>query len=156
MCYAGFMPYAPLIHQRRSIRLRHWDYGCTSAYFVTLVTADRICWFKQSAFYACVAQTWIGLPGQFAGLELDAFVIMPNHVHFIVALDPSVNQSANEAVYVGQLYNPNDKRPTLGQVVRHFKGLITRQIRLEGGKGFAWQRGYYEEIIRSERALNAV
>ena len=46
--------------------------------------------------------------------------------------------------------------PTLGQVVRAFKAVVTHDVRRAGVPGFAWQRGYYEHIIEDEAALHAV
>ncbi len=56
---------------------------------------------------------------------------------------------------VGEAFRVDKERPTLGQVVRYFKAMVTRRVR-QAGYAFAWQRNYFEHIIRSERALRAV
>ncbi|HEY6007040.1 MAG TPA: hypothetical protein VIU40_01860, partial [Geobacteraceae bacterium] len=84
------MTYNPDIHQRRSIRLRHFDYASAGAYFVTICAQERECLFGEAVDGVMVANdagrmvesVWYGLTERFSGIELDAFVIMPNHVHF--------------------------------------------------------------------------
>ncbi|WAL60896.1 hypothetical protein [Thermocoleostomius sinensis] len=41
------MPYNPKIHHRRSIRLQGYDYSSAGAYFITICTRDRFCWFRE-------------------------------------------------------------------------------------------------------------
>ncbi|GAB4401277.1 MAG: transposase [Anaerolineales bacterium] len=90
------MGFDPDIHHRRSIRLRHWDYASAGAYFVTICVADRACVFgtvedgqmRPNELGDLVAEYWRGLPRHFPTIGLNAFVVMPNHVHFIVWLNP--------------------------------------------------------------------
>lgn len=88
------MPYDPDRHHRRSIRLKGYDYALPGAYFVTLCTKDRTCFFGDvvdglmrpgpigAAAHAC----WVDLPHHFPQGVLDAFVVMPNHVHGILGI----------------------------------------------------------------------
>ena len=79
---------------RRSPRLKDWDYSKPGAYFVTVVTKDRQCLFGQiehgqmtlNDVGNIIAQTWEWLQDQYPHVELDAFVVMPNHIHGIVVL----------------------------------------------------------------------
>ncbi len=81
-------------HHRRSIRLKGYDYAAAGAYFVTVCTKGRACLFGEivngdmqlNEFGKIVMATWADLPAHYAGVELDAFVVMPNHVHGIVVL----------------------------------------------------------------------
>ncbi len=173
--------YDPDKHHRRSIRLKGYDYAQAGAYFVTIVTRERECWFKWPRFHAIVEREWYNLPNRFPTVRLDEFVIMPNHVHFVIWLNPPMESHAIGMQPVGAQFNcaqsgtqsdwaPADadanpigrpftvdrERPTLGQLVRAFKAVITRRIRQAGGEGFAWQRNYYERIIRNERELHAI
>ena len=80
--------------QRRSARLKDWDYSKPGAYFVTVVTKDRQCLFGQiehdqmllNHLGNIVAQAWEWLQDQYPYVDLDAFVVMPNHIHGIVLL----------------------------------------------------------------------
>jgi REP element-mobilizing transposase RayT len=86
--------YDPNKDHRHSIRLRDYDYAQTGAYFVTICTRDRRCLFGEvsdgeipSNDIGHVVQTvWEGLPSRFPLVELDQFVVMPNHVHGIIVL----------------------------------------------------------------------
>ncbi len=88
------MKYDPQKHHRCSIRLRGFDYALTGAYFVTIVTLGRESLLGEivngemrlnangEIVYAC----WDDLPSHYANVELDKFVVMPNHVHGIIVL----------------------------------------------------------------------
>ena len=88
------MTYNPDIHHRHSIRLREYDYSATGAYFITICTQDRTCRFGEICEGAIVLNdaglmvesAWNALPERYPGVELDAFVVMPNHFHGIIVL----------------------------------------------------------------------
>ena len=129
--------YDPQKHHRRSIRLKGYDYSQPGAYFVTLVTHQKGCWFERLEFRAVVEREWRGLLDRFPTIRLDEFVIMPNHIHFIIWLnlsDVPVGAQLNCApTAVGQSFTVDPERPTLGQAVRAFKAVVTRRIRQTGG-----------------------
>ena len=85
---------APPKRQRRSIRLPSFDYSSPGAYFVTVCTKNRLCMFgevtggevKLSPFGHIVMRCWHDLANHYAHVELDAFVVMPNHIHEIIVL----------------------------------------------------------------------
>lgn len=86
------MIFDPAIHHRRSIRLRGYDYSQAGAYFVTICTQDRTCLFGEPLDGEMrlneagkMIERWsIELENKFPDIQCDAFVCMPNHVHFIV------------------------------------------------------------------------
>ncbi|HOG45735.1 MAG TPA: hypothetical protein PLJ35_08885 [Anaerolineae bacterium] len=79
---------------RRSIRLSGYDYAQAGAYFITICTYQRECFLGQvhdgslrlSPCGELVDECWRGLPLHFAHVELDAHVIMPNHIHGIILI----------------------------------------------------------------------
>lgn len=81
-------------YRRRSIRLPGYDYSQAGAYFVTVVTQDRVCLFGNMVNGAVqlneagkIAQgVWDDIPHHYADVALDAFVAMPNHVHGIILI----------------------------------------------------------------------
>src|SRR3954470_15825883 len=88
-------------HHRRSIRLREHGYSRAGAYYVTICVYERECvlgeigdaqLFHSEAGIA-VRQVWESLPLRFPGITLDAFVVMPNHVHGLVVFGDSVTSS---------------------------------------------------------------
>ena len=95
------MPYNPNIHHRRSIRLKGYDYTQQGAYFVTICTHQRNCLFgeivdgemKLNTNGEIARGSWLSIPRHFQNVELDEFVIMPNHLHGIILI---VNNSEVE------------------------------------------------------------
>ena len=88
------MKFDPLRHHRHSIRLKGYDYSRAGAYFVTMCAWHREMIFGEvvegemrlSEAGQMVCDVWEGLPTHYAHVELDAFVVMPNHVHGIIVL----------------------------------------------------------------------
>ena len=89
------MKYNPEKHHRRSIRLKNYDYASSGAYFVTIVTHGRQCLFGQivdgqmrlNEWGAIAERCWMEIPQHYPYVILDAFVIMPNHIHGIIILN---------------------------------------------------------------------
>jgi REP element-mobilizing transposase RayT len=83
---------------RRSIRLWEYDYSQAGAYYITVCTRDRECLFgaiaggqmQVSEAGQIVQDVWCALPKFYASGELDAFVVMPNHVHGIIVIRDDV------------------------------------------------------------------
>jgi REP element-mobilizing transposase RayT len=88
------MKYDPSIHHRRSIRLKSYDYSQAGMYFVTICTQNHDCFFGHIIDFKMrlndagmmIQSVWDDLPNRFANLELDAVVVMPNHIHGIFVL----------------------------------------------------------------------
>ncbi len=160
--------------RRRAIRLRGYDYGQEGAYFVTICTRDRICSLGDvvdgdmvlSDAGRLAQATWQALPQHYLNVRLDAWVVMPNHVHGIVWLvsdGPSTQAGLETRPYrqrrtgsVGAGFKP--ARRGLPEIVRGFKTFSARRInaaRNVTGSPF-WQRNYYEHVIRSEDALDRI
>ncbi len=98
------MPYNSNIHHRRSIRLKGYDYTQQGAYFVTICTHQRNCLFgeivdgeiKLNTNGEIARGSWLSIPRHFKNVELDEFVIMPNHLHGIIIIESS--EVAGEAL----------------------------------------------------------
>jgi REP element-mobilizing transposase RayT len=116
-----------------------YDYSTSGYYFVTICTEGRRLLLRQPDVRQAVTDAWNGLPTRFPAVRLDAFVVMPNHVHCVIILS-------------------EDGGPSLGQAFRAFKSISAIEAnRLLGREGQPfWQRNYYERVIRSERELEAV
>jgi hypothetical protein len=88
------MPYNPDIHHRRSTRLKGYDYAAEGLYFITLCTAQRQCLFgaivdgqmQLNPVGQIVAHEWMKTPQIRPNFDLDAWVVMPNHIHGIVII----------------------------------------------------------------------
>ena len=165
---------------RRSIRLRGYDYSRSGAYYVTLCTQDRACLFgevvdgdMQVNDAGCmVSNAWHSLFDRFPNIDLDAFVVMPNHVHGIIVSDVV---PVNDGDIVGAGLVPaldvvpvNDGAttrvaPTLGDVIGAYKSVVTvqyaRAVKTRGWSPFRkrlWQRNYHEHVIRNADSLNRI
>ena len=162
------MTYDPTGHQRRSIRLAGYDYRQAGAYFVTICSQHRECVFGEvvqgqmilNGPGQMVELAWHQLPQCYPGVEVDAFAIMPNHVHGIVVLVGAGPGACPE--HTGR---PQGVAPTMSlpDVVHRFKSLTTTRYRtgvLQDGwqpfPGRLWQRNYYEHVIRNDRELARV
>ena len=81
-----------LAHERRSLRLVGRNYAIAGAYYVTICTHQRQLLFEDPELASCLAEEWHALPVRFPSVALDEFILMPNHIHFIIWLtndDPS-------------------------------------------------------------------
>ena len=151
--------------QRRSIRLPQFDYTQPGAYSVTICTHPHAPLFGQivdakvrlNSYGKVVHEYWRQIPNHNPLVQLDAFVVMPNHLHGIVVLahDPRGRGTACRTPTERFGQPVPGSLPTL---IRSFKSAATRGInRLRGTPGGrVWQRGYYERAIRNERELSAV
>lgn len=73
-------------HHRRSIRLKGYDYAQPGAYFVTIATHDREALFDDPVFRRVAEMMWQRIPHHSPHIELDEWVVMPNHVHGIIVI----------------------------------------------------------------------
>jgi putative transposase len=89
------MKYNPKIHHRRSIRLPNYDYSREGAYFITICTHHRDPLFGEivhgemqlSNLGKIARWHWQNLIKHYSYLQLDEFIIMPDHLHGILILD---------------------------------------------------------------------
>ncbi len=99
----------PTPRHRRSIRLKEYNYNHAGAYFVTICTQNRECLFGDIAdgkivlndFGRIVLEFWNGLTERFLEIELDAFVVMPNHIHGIILITGAVDANGVGAIHPG-------------------------------------------------------
>jgi len=168
------LAYDPDIHRRRTIRLRHYDYSQAGMVVVTICACQRECFFgnvsgRDMALNDAgrmVGAAWYQLPERFAGLGLDAFVIMPNHIHGIFILgprqgEPSVGPVSIDKAGFKKVSGTLDG--TVGRIVQAFKSITTNKyidgVRRWGWKPFPgklWQRNYWEHVIRNDDELTGI
>ena len=149
--------YDPDRHHRRSVRLRGWDYGRPGAYFVTVCTAQRQHLFGEvvaakmqlSACGRLVDVVWRRNVARMPHVDLDAFQVMPNHIHPILRIGDREEAESDRATRpAGRSLGPASGE--LGAIVGNLKAVCTRRInrmlQLQGAS--VWQRSYWEHIIR--------
>lgn len=177
--------YNPEIHHRHSIRLQGYDYSQTGAYFVTICTHGRKCLFGDVAdgkmvlneFGRIAKQYWEEIPERFNNIELDEYIIMPNHIHGIIIVGATLAVAQNNPVAQCR-GNPRgypryragikpEKRagaspaPTIGNIIGAYKSIVANKClnifkHNNQCMGKLWQRNYYEHIIRNEMELNKI
>jgi putative transposase len=148
--------------QRRSIRLPDYDYTADGAYFFTICTCEKACVFGEIIESVMILNEW----GQIVQaewektaalrpyIELDAFVVMPNHFHGILVIKDTVDQGMMH--HAPTKNSPSSRQfskpqaDSVASIMGTFKAAVTRQInRLRGEiSPPIWQRNYYEHIIR--------
>ena len=135
---------------RKQIRLPEYDYSTPGAYFVTVCTDERRCILSEirrgdpcgrpllaRSPYGEIVERCLKLASDLYAVQLDPYVIMPNHIHFICTIDQT-----RATARVGT---------TLGRIIGALKSLAANQCRKKGLEGKLWQRGFYEHVIRNER-----
>ena len=127
---------------RKDIRLRGFDYRSRGAYFITICCYGRQPLFQSEGARQMMIEWIKTIPNHFSKTSIDCFVVMPDHVHFI-------------------LWKQTNEDPSLATVMQWFKTMTTNAyIRgvenrlLEPFEKKVWQRGYYDHIIRNDSDLN--
>ncbi|SEA61292.1 REP element-mobilizing transposase RayT [Desulfuromusa kysingii] len=165
------MNFNPEIHERRSIRMVDYDYSSAGFYFVTICVQGRESLLGEIADGVItlndagrmVENSWLELPAKYPDMAIDEHVIMPNHFHGIIILQPPVVVGAPLAAPGYGKNGTTDQgaassAPTLGDVIRAFKSIsaINVNISLDRSGQPLWQRNYYERIIRNENELHNI
>ena len=137
----------PELPQRKRLRLAGFNYAEARSYFVTIVVRDRRHLFgdvaegrmRPSCAGRMIAAHWRSLRSRYPGLDVEPFVVMPNHLHGLVS---TVRMSSP---------------PALGGIVGAFKSITARAYRSGADDGRwlpmpngLWQRGYFDHVIRNE------
>ena len=152
---------------RHPLRLKDYDYTRYGAYFVTVCTYRKLLLFGSvcdsvislTPLGRLVHQTWGALPQMCTGVQLDRFLVMPNHLHGILLIgETSVEESP------GSPGRPQGSAPTsLPAAVGRFKSLtVVRAIKEEviapgtNCSGRVWQRSYYDHVIRNDGSLDRI
>jgi len=165
---------------RRSIRLAGHDYARPDAYFVTLCVQNRECLFGEvhgsqmrlNDFGRIVHEEWLRTPHIRPGIALDAFVVMPNHLHGILVIEPPLTIDPPTETTPGRGNprvaptgdfpmpdaNPGPRNGSLGAIIALLKSATGRRINeIRHSPGVrVWQRNYYDHIIRHADALERI
>jgi len=173
-----------VLPQRKQLRLRGYDYAFPGAYFVTICSAGKRPVFGSisgesivlSPAGEIVRSEWMALPERFSRLVLDEFVIMPNHLHGVLAFaghaggaSPSPTTGNTTTKPGGTSPSPTtgntttkpggtSPSPTLFDVIGAFKSISTIKVNgLLRRRGVPlWQRSYYEHIVRTGEDLRNI
>jgi putative transposase len=156
------MTYDPEIHHRRSIRLQGYDYSQPGSYYITICTQAKEHLFgrvvegqmHRNEMGNYVAFCWEWLAWRYAYVDLDEWIVMPNHLHGIIVI---TDRDASGKTGGGSRTAPTRRKP-LGRLVGAFKTVSTDRINERRGTParFLWQRDFYDHIIRDDDELNKI
>ena len=163
------MPYDPQRHHRRSIRLPGYDYTQPGAYFITIVTHQRMPLFGEivdgemrlNEYGQIVHAEWFqaAVVRPYVVLHRDEFVVMPNHVHGIIWIvdvgGGATRVGATRRVAPTPIPPRGPNAGSIGAIIGQFKSITAKRINaLRDTPGApVWQRNDYEHIIRDDHAL---
>jgi REP element-mobilizing transposase RayT len=154
------------MRRRRSIRLRGYDYARPGSYFVTACTHRRRLLFgevidgqmRRNALGDIVHAEWYATERVRPEVRLDAFVVMPNHLHGILEII-DVGARRRLAPTEGARSRPRGPAPgSVGAILGQIKSLTKKAInKARGTPGRpVWQPNYHEHVIRDENELQRI
>lgn len=137
------------MRNRKSPRLPGYDYTLPGGYFITINTKGGARFFgdiengviEHTATGRIAAACWQEIPTHHAHATIDAYIVMPNHVHGILWLDEdaTLNNTA------------------LGIIVATYKSAVTRAVRqVRCHEGPLWHGRYHDHIIRTNESLERI
>ena len=143
---------------RKPNRLKGYDYSRARHYFVTVCAQDRVNHFGRvesgkmnlSGAGEIVNERWGWLAGRYDYVELDEYVVMPNHLHGILIIRPG-GGDRSRPVPTGKA-----KTKSLSELIGAFKTTSSKRIREGGLTSFQWQRSFHDHVIRDDEDLNRI
>ena len=148
------------MYHRRSPCLRHFDYRQPGAYFVTICAHRQQCLFgtvkdgevSLNRLGKIAAEEWRRTEELRALVELDFFIVMPNHIHGIIWIGHCEDQRGQEA------RQPAGSAGSLSAIVGQYKSVVTKRIRRLHRRPDLqiWQRSFHDHIIRNRSDLERI
>ena len=138
---------------RKRNRLQYYDYSQNGYYFVTVCTWQKINHFGKikngfmslNKFGLIVQKQWIWLSIQYPYVDLDDFIVMPNHIHGIIIInDNSVGNGRDRSLR---------KIKSISELIGAFKTTSSKIIHNAGLYTYRWQKSFHDHIIRDEADL---
>ncbi|MEA2097894.1 MAG: transposase [Patescibacteria group bacterium] len=165
--------------QQKQYRHKNYDYSQNGFYFVTICTKNHQKYFgsiiksgdehnliyemKLSEIGKIAKQCWLEIPKHFPFVNLDEYIIMPNHLHGIIEIDKRICNGRNEALprsYNGkylQMSKISPKPGSVSTIIGSFKSIVTKTVNQKfSDNNFIWQPRFYDRIIRNEKELDVI
>ena len=153
--------------KRKHIRLRNFDYSSQGWYFITICTKNRKHYFGEikdgqmhlSAIGEQANLYWEEIPQHFPHIELNEFIIMPNHIHGIIGIvSTDTTCRVPTKIPIGKKTNEFGKTiaGSISAIIGQFKSTLTRWSRKNGHENFAWHVRFHDHIIRDDRAFQNI
>jgi len=150
-------------YRTETIRLKNWDYHSPAYYFVTVCIKNRECFFgdvadgevKLSPIGEIASRYWQEIPNHFPHVQLDEYIVLPNHVHGIIIIDNNIVETQNFASLRGKPSKFGPQSRNLASIIRGYK-IGVKKWSVINNILFAWQQRCYEHIIRNEKELHNI
>jgi REP element-mobilizing transposase RayT len=158
-----------------STRMQNWYYGWNGKYFVTTITRNRVCYFGKIESEKMILSNigiiahvlWHEIKNHAKNIDLDEFVVMPNHIHGILVLknfdrktdkretanNPLNNEKSNsqeEQLSPGQKRFRNQGKNTISSIIGSYKSAVSSYSHQLGFE-FGWQDRFHDHLIRDEK-----
>ena len=147
---------------RKQVRLTNYDYSQNGAYFITICTKDMenilssivgdgaldVPLLTLSEYGKTVENEIVKMNGIYEYLYVTSYIIMPNHVHFLIVIDkPDVGTSGapSPTSCVGTSRAPSPTNSIVARYVSTLKRMTNKKCGVD-----LWQRSYYDHIIRND------
>ena len=121
--------------KRKSPRTPGYDYATPNYYFITICTHEKNCIFwsggKLNTFGQIAFDAAMQISAHFPGNRVDSFVVMPNHIHMILVVEPG---GTDATVVIGQ-----------------YKSQVSKEIHKIDPKRKIWQTSFHDHGIRNYR-----
>ncbi|MEK7166984.1 MAG: transposase [Patescibacteria group bacterium] len=142
---------------RKKNRFENYNYSQSGWYFVTICVKNKEKFFgeiknNEMILNECgkiIKNQWLWLKKQFCYIQLDEYVIMPNHIHGILVITNDNGMDKSRPV-------PTKKIKSLSELIGAFKTTSSKLIHKNELENFQWQRSFYDHIIRNEKSLNNI
>ena len=160
-------------YRNESFRLTGHDYSSGGKYFITICTNLFVLYFGNTVTGKMILsesgrianKMWYKLPEHFSFISLDEFVVMPNHVHGIIIIEPTpvgtlhatslqsaTSQQSTKNEFLSAI---SPKSGSLSTVIRSYKSAVSKNVHLID-PDFSWQPRYYDHLIRSDQELDRI
>ena len=159
-----------------SSRLKKWDYRSEGSYFITICTKYMDPVFGHvdsgkmilSEMGNIVDKYWRDIQNHFPFLQLDEYVVMPNHIHGIIIIPPvetlhcnvfleskkTVVESTIMAGKNQRMSKISPKKGSISAIIRSYKSICTKPVNQKlNSRINLWQPRFWDHIIRSENDL---
>lgn len=150
------------------MRLNNYDYRTPGWYFVTICVKNKQCLFGEirngivglNQIGLKAFKNWQAIPDHFDHVQLDEFIVMPNHLHGLIGIKsfPDVNRrdvvtDENKNQRMSEI---SPKSGSLGTIIRSYKGSVTSWCNRNRIEYFNWQTNYYDQIVRDKKSFNRI
>jgi len=140
--------------ERRSIRLKNYDYSANGVYFITICTKEKKHLFwdvgaisnrppmkPELSTTGLLAEECIQrIQNIYSYVTIEKYTIMPNHVHMLLGINRQT----------GDCGRPMDA-PTISRIIQHYKGAVTKKAGMP-----VWQKSFYDHVVRDEQDFQQI